>query len=101
MARKVVVSRHAELAFEKLYLHTIDIFGKPVADKLFNKFVRFRNTVPLHPFAYGYYFRSKRIRKYILTKSILVLYKVTRTEIEIITIIYGGENPYMVKRRFS
>ena len=98
MIRKVTVSSHAELAFEKIYLLTIEIFGKSVADKLFLKFNRFRDTVSTHPFAYGYYFRSKSIRKYILTKSILVLYKVKRTEIEIITVIYGSQDPKTVKK---
>ena len=41
MTRKVTLSSQAETEFEKIYLHTIEIFGKPVADKLFYK---------IHPF---------------------------------------------------
>lgn len=101
MTRKVTLSSQAETEFEKIYLHTIEIFGKPVADKLFTKFIRFKNTVLLYPFAHGYYYRSKSIRKYILTKSILVLYKVKRTDIEIITVIYGCKNPIVIKRNLK
>ena len=48
MIRKVTVSSHAELAFEKIYLLTIEIFGKSVADKLFFKFKRFKDTVSIY-----------------------------------------------------
>ncbi len=34
MTRKVTISLHAESEFEKIYLHTIEIFGKSVANRL-------------------------------------------------------------------
>jgi plasmid stabilization system protein ParE len=98
VTRVVIISHQAEMEFEKIYLNTISEFGKTVAKKLFNKFCRFKDTILLHPYVYGYYYRSKSIRKFILTKSILVLYRVSRSEIEIITLIYGRQNPVTVKR---
>ena len=101
MTRVVTISHQAEIEFEKIYLNTIEVFGKTVAKKLFDKFCRFKDTISLHPYTYGYYYRSKSIRKFILTKSILVLYRVSRSEIEIITLIYGRQNPASVKRNLK
>ena len=96
--KAVIISFQAEQEFDEIYAYTVKEFGEPVAKKLFKKFCYFRNMVSLHPYAYGYYYRSKSIRKFILTKSILVLYRVSRSEIEIITLIYGRRNPADVKR---
>ena len=94
--KPVIISLQAETAFSKIYHNTVKEFGEAVAKKLFRKFCHFKELVSLQPYVYGYYYRSKSIRKFILTKSILVLYRVTRLEIEIVTLIYGRQNPAAV-----
>ena len=97
--RVVVISSQAQLDFEAIYQRTHAEFGPVVAKKLFNRFNRFSLMVSQFPFAYGFYFRSRSIRKFILTSSILVLYRVTKQRVEIITLVYASQDPVVVKRK--
>ena len=96
--KPVIISKQAEFDFEEVYKESKEEFGETVANKLFSKFCHFRHSVAFYLYAYGYYYRSKFIRKFILTKSILVLYRVSRKHIEIIAVVYAKQNPVKIKR---
>ncbi len=86
--RIVIISATAKENFEKILQETEEKFGNRTSLRLILRFEKFISIIGLHPYLFGFYIRSKNIRKFILTKSHLILYKSKRKEVEIIAIVY-------------
>ncbi len=97
--RTVIISETAKANFEKILRETVENFGNPVALKLISRFDGFINIISYQPNLFGYYLRSKNIRKFILTKSHIVLYKPKRKEVEIIAIVYQKQSPGSIRQK--
>ena len=84
----VIISSTAKENFEKILQETQENFGNKISLKLILRFEKFISIIGDQPYLFGFYLKSKNIRKFILTKSHLVLYKPKRKEVEIIAIVY-------------
>jgi plasmid stabilization system protein ParE len=97
--RVVIISKTAKENLEKILQETKENFGNAVVLKLISRFEGFVNIISYQPYLFGYYLRSKNIRKFILTKSHLILYKPKLKEVEIIAIVYQKQNPKSIRRK--
>jgi plasmid stabilization system protein ParE len=97
--RDVIISDTAKENYEKILQETKENFGNSIALKLIVRFKRFINIIGYQPYLFGYYLRSKNIRKFIFTKSHLVLYKPKRKEVEIIAIVYQKQKRNTIRRK--
>ena len=97
--RVVIISETAKENFKKILEETKEGFGDKAVLKLISRFEGFINIISYQLYLFGYYLRSRNIRKFILTKSHLVLYKPKRKEIEIIAIVYQKQNPGSIRRK--
>ncbi len=70
--KDVIISDTAKVNFEKILQETKENFGNSIALKLLVRFKEFINLIGYKPYLFGYYLRSKNIRKFVLTKSHLV-----------------------------
>jgi plasmid stabilization system protein ParE len=97
--RNVIISETAKENLEKILQETKAGFGDAVVLKLIQRFEGFVKIIAYQPYLFGFYLRSKNIRKFILTKSHLVLYKPKRNEVEIIAVVYQKQNPKTIKSK--
>lgn len=97
--RIVIISETAKENLQVILNETKVSFGDSAAKKLILRFEEFINIIPYQPFLFGYYLRSKNIRKFLLTKSHMILYKSKRKEVEIIAIVYQKQNPKNIRSK--
>ncbi len=101
LIRHVNISESAENDFEKIIQETISKFGVVAAGKLITRFGEFINIAGSYPYLFGYYLRSKKIRKFILSKNHLVLYTPKKNEIRILAIVYSRQNPKSIRKKLK
>ena len=101
LTRQINISESAARDFDKIIQETISGFGDIAADKLIARFGEFINIIGSHPYLFGYYLRSKNIRKFLLSKNHLVLYSPRKKEIQILAIVYSRQNPTSIRKRLK
>ncbi len=97
--REVIISETAKDNFEKILQETKDSFGDSAVKKLILRLEGFINLISYQPYLFGYYLRSANVRKFILTKAHMVLYKPKRKQVEIIAIVYQKQSPKNIRKK--
>ena len=98
MPKKLVITQQTDADLIDITNYLQSEWGNKVADDFLTDLTDFYKVVVLQPRAFAYYIKSKNIRKHTVKNINLVLYRITRTRIEIIAILDGRMNPQTIKK---
>lgn len=98
MPKQVIISQTAKEDYNKIANEIESTFSRKSFELFISRFEKFLITISFHPRIFGYYHKKKNIRKYSLTKYHLILYRVKRREVEIITIVYSRQKPSSIRK---
>lgn len=96
--KPVIISPQAkqDILFTIIYLK--EQWGQKTVDEFLQKLETFYRIVSINPRLFGYYNKSRKIRKYAITKQNVIYYRIRKNAIEIITAFDGRQNPAKLKK---
>ena len=97
MPKQLVITKQTDADLLNITSYLQSEWGNKVVDDFLTELTDFYQFVVLQPRAFAYYIKSENIRKHTVKNINLILYRVTRTRIEIIAIIDGRMNPKAIK----
>ncbi|MBS4063577.1 MAG: type II toxin-antitoxin system RelE/ParE family toxin [Chitinophagaceae bacterium] len=96
--KTVIVSPQAEEDLKDLYEYLFTEFGKETLEKFHQKWLDFLKVVSCHPRLFPLLHKRKNLRKHAIHERTMVVYKPTRTAIEIVTLFNTRQNPKSLKK---
>jgi plasmid stabilization system protein ParE len=96
--KPIVFSPQAIQDLDDLYAYLDRQWGKKVIANFDKKMNAFLQNVSFHPRLFAYINKRKNLRKYLLYKKNLVIYKVSMKRIEIVAIIDASESPKKLRQ---
>ncbi|MCU0321076.1 MAG: type II toxin-antitoxin system RelE/ParE family toxin [Chitinophagaceae bacterium] len=99
--KEVILSPVAKEDLEKIYAYLFDEWGEIVLKKFATELNDFLTIVAYHPQIFAYLNKSLNIRKYTLYKHNLVVYKNSKTQVEIVAILNAHESPVKIKKKLK
>lgn len=96
--KAIVFSPQALKDLDELYAYLQAEWGAKVVATFHQKLEHFLINIALQPRLFAYINKRKNLRKYLLYKKNLVIYKVSRSAIEIVAIIDASAGPENVKK---
>ena len=94
----VVVSPQAKLDIAQILFYLKENWSQKIVDDFLQKLQIFYHIISINPTIFGYYSRSRNIRKYALTKQNIIYYRNRRKAVEVITVFDGRQNPSKLKK---
>ena len=91
--REIILSPQAENDLENIYAYLVEEWGETVLINFVAALNDFLFIVAYHPRMFAYINKNLNLRKHLLYKHNLVVYKNTRRNIEIVAILNAHENP--------
>jgi len=99
--KPIFISDTAKADYRRIVIEIEPLLSKKSFESFIGKFERFLVQVAFNPRIFGYYLKSRNIRKFSLSKYHMVLYRVRKNDIEIITIVYSRQNPFTIKQKLK
>lgn len=96
--KSVIISPQAEEDLKDLYDYLLREFGKSTLQRFHQKWLDFLNVVSFHPRLFPLLNKRKNLRKHAIHERTLVVYKSSRTKIEIVTLFNTRKNPLGLKK---
>ena len=90
--KPIIISPKALQDLDEIYEWVLDKFGNPTLQNFHKKWGVFLNLIALHPTIFPYLYKKKGLRKYTFYKRNLVVYKNTKTHIEIVAVFTTWQN---------
>jgi plasmid stabilization system protein ParE len=97
--KPLFISNTAKADYKRILIEIEPLLSQKSFEKFIRKFERFLLQVSFNPRIFGYYLKSRNIRKYSISKYHMVLYRVRKKDVEIITIVYSRQNPSDIKKK--
>lgn len=96
--RNVIISPQAKEDILNIIVYLKEHWGQNVIDEFLQKLETFYRIISLNPRLFGYYNKSRNIRKYAISKQHIIYYRCRKNAIEIITVFDGRQNPVKLKK---
>lgn len=91
--KPVIISPQAKQDIELSLQYLAKHWNQKVIDNFLLKLELFYNIVSINPHVFGYYSKSRNIRKYAITKQHVIYYRNRRNAVEIITLFDARQSP--------
>jgi len=95
--KPVIISPQAKEDITNILSHLSTNWNQKVVDEFLQKLHVFYYIISINPKVFGYYNKSRNIRKYALTKQNIIYYRNRRAAVEIITVFDGRQHPGKLK----
>lgn len=95
--KKIIWSPQAITSLQQLIHFIDDKWNKKVSDNLLNEIDKEVKRIRKNPFLYPLYSRKKDLRKCVIKKKTLLIYRVTLHEIAIVLLVDVRQNPNKFK----
>ena len=93
----IVISPQAKEDILNILRYLQESWSQKTTDNFLQKLEIFYSIISINPNLFGYYNRTKGIRKYALTKQNIIYYRSRKNIIEIITVFDSRQNPKKLK----
>jgi plasmid stabilization system protein ParE len=95
--KPVIISPQAKEDITQILSYLSQNWNQKVVDEFLQKLQLFYYIISISPQVFGYYNKSRNIRKYALTKQNIIYYRNRREAVEVITVFDGRQNPAKLK----
>ena len=97
-AKQIVISPLAANDLDELYLYLLSEFGQSALEKFHLKWVDFLSVVAFHPRIFPLLHKRKNLRKHAIHPKTLIIYKSSKSTVEIVTLFNNLQNPEKIKK---
>jgi plasmid stabilization system protein ParE len=91
--KEVILSPLASEQLAELYAYLFTEFGQAALEKFHGKWIKFLDVVAIHPRLFPVLHKQKNLRKYSIHAKTLIVYKPSRSAIEIVVVFNTLQNP--------
>ena len=95
--KPVIISPQAKEDITNILSYLVRNWDQKVVDEFLQKLQLFYYIISMNPTVFGYYNKSRNIRKYALTKHNIIFYRNKRKAVEVITVFDGRQDPARLK----
>lgn len=95
--KPLTISAQAKSDINNILSYLSVTWSQKEIDNFLKKLETFYKIISFNPQVFGYFDKRKNIRKYTLTKQNIIYYRNRKSEIEIITVFDGRQNPEKLK----
>jgi len=99
--RKIVISPEAKEDIENILSYLNKNWGNLIVQEFLQKLNTFYYIVSVNPRLFGFYNKSKNIRKYLISRQNIVYYRIKNNEVQIITIFDTRQNPSKLRKKLK
>jgi len=99
--RKIVISPEAKEDIENILSYLNKNWGNSIVQEFLQKLNTFYYIVSVNPRLFGFYNKSKNIRKYLISRQNIVYYRINNNEVQIITIFDTRQNPSKLRKKLK
>jgi len=99
--RKIVISPEAKEDIENILSFLNKNWGNLIVQEFLQKLNTFYYIVSVNPRLFGFYNKSKNIRKYLISRQNIVYYRIKNNEVQIITIFDTRQNPSKLRKKLN
>ena len=96
--KEIIISPQAEEDLDKIYNYLKQEWGDKTLQNFIIKFNAFLQIISYHPRIFPYFNKKLNLRKHIVYKKNLIVYKNARTAIQIVAIFNSFQNPKKLKQ---
>lgn len=96
--KEIIISPQAEEDLDKIYNYLKQEWGEKSLQNFISELNTFLQIISYQPRIFSYLNKKLNLRKHIVYKKNLVVYKNTRTAIEIVAIFNSYQNPKKLKQ---
>ncbi len=95
--KPVIISPQAKDDISHILSYLSKNWNQKVVDEFLQKLHAFYYIISINPKVFGYYNKSRNIRKYALTKQNVIYYRNKPQAVEVITVFDGRQHPDKLK----
>lgn len=99
--KKIVISPEAKEDLTNILSFLAENWGDQVIQEFLQKLNTFYYIVSVNPRLFGYYNKSKNIRKYLVSRQNIIYYRIRNNEVQIITIFDTRQNPAKLRKKIK
>jgi plasmid stabilization system protein ParE len=99
--KKIVISTEAKEDLENILSFLSENWGDKVVREFLQKINTFYYIVSVNPRLFGYYNKTKNIRKYIISRHNIIYYRISKKEVQIITVFDTRQNPSKLRKKLK
>ena len=96
--QKIIISPQAKQDILYIINYLEEHWERKIVDEFLQKLETFYRIILINPRLFGYYNKSRNIRKYAISKQNSIYYRISKNAIEIITVFDGRQNPSKLKK---
>lgn len=97
-AKLIIISPLAAHDLDELYSYLLSEFGQSAVKKFHRKWVDFLSVVSYHPRIFPLLHKKKNLRKHAIHPKTLIIYKSSKSTVEIVTLFNNLQNPVKLKK---
>lgn len=94
----IIISPQAKEDILYIIVYLKEHWSQKIVEEFFQKLEIFYRIISTNPRLFGYYNKSRNIRKYAISKQHIIYYRCRENAIEIITVFDGRQNPDKLKK---
>ena len=91
--KQIVISPEAKEDLQNILSFLAENWGNHMVQEFLQKLNTFYYIVSVNPRLFGYYNKSKNIRKYLISRQNIIYYRIRKKEVQIITVFDTRQNP--------
>ncbi len=97
-AKQIILSPLAAHDLDELYAYLLTEFGQSAVEKFHWKWVNFLSVVAYHPRIFPLLHKGKNLRKHAIHPKTMIVYKPSKTTIQIVTLFNNMQTPEKLKK---
>ena len=99
--KKIIISPEAKEDLKNILSFLTENWGDQVVQEFLQKLNTFYYIVSVNPRLFGYYNKSKNIRKYLISRQNIIYYRIRNKEVQIITVFDTRQNPSKLRKKIK